>query len=106
VAEVNDMRTWTWIWKLVIVTAVACGGVGGNPDGAGPGTDAVRPDATRVDGAAPDAMGPPPPDRFGFTAAGRLTGGGWTMDVSVGDPAAQITSTGGTTTCTGASPAL
>jgi hypothetical protein len=99
VGEVHDMRIWTW--KLLVVAAFGCGGVDGNPDG--PIT--VTADARRPDGPPPDA-GPPPPDRFSFTATGRLTGGAWTMDVSVGDPTAQVTATGGTTTCAGASPAL
>jgi hypothetical protein len=91
--------------QLTIALALlACGNVD-NPNE----TDAATAADAGADGApAPDApdMPPPPvpPGRELASAAGRMSGGGWTADVQLGSLTSQSNATGGTWTAKGGAP--
>ena len=81
---------------IAIATALVCAACGTVNDK--PTTDATpQPDAPPVAPA-------PPAGQELATAAGRMTGGSWTVDVNLGSVASQSTSSGGSWTVRGGSP--
>jgi len=77
---------------VVVALVLGCGNVTDAPDASpGPGPDAP-------------VVGNAPPARELATAAGRMTGGTWTVDVQLGSLASQSAASGGTWTARGGSP--